>query len=54
MQMGTIAKMPVTLKDRFEYGEELRIPATWDEFLDLVLRCDYRIEFVIFPGLNSN
>jgi Uma2 family endonuclease len=43
--MEAVAKMPVTLKERLEMGEELRIPATWDEFLDMLETCEYRIEY---------
>ncbi|TAK35948.1 MAG: Uma2 family endonuclease [Saprospiraceae bacterium] len=43
--MEIISKVPVTLTERLEYGEELRIPASWDEFLDLLEECEYRIEY---------
>lgn len=43
--MEAVAKMPVTLKERIELGEELRIPATWDEFLNMPGNCEYRIEY---------
>ncbi len=43
--MEVISKVPVTLDERLEYGEEMRIPATWEEFLDLLEECEYRIEY---------
>ncbi len=43
--MEVVAKMPVTLKERLELGEELRIPATWDEFVNMLEECEYRIEY---------
>jgi len=43
--MEVINKIPVTLDERLECGEELRIPATWEEFLDLLEECEYRIEY---------
>ncbi|TAK49325.1 MAG: Uma2 family endonuclease [Saprospiraceae bacterium] len=43
--MEVITKVPVTLDERLEYGEELCLPATWEEFLDLLEECEYRIEY---------
>lgn len=43
--MEVISKVPVTLDERLEYGEELRIRASWEEFLDLLDECEYRIEY---------
>lgn len=43
--MEVINKIPVTLDERLECGEELRITATWEEFLDLLEECEYRIEY---------
>jgi len=37
--------MPVTLDERLEMGEALHIPATWDEFLDMLEECEYRFEY---------
>ncbi len=37
--------MPVTIEERMELGEELRIPASFEEFLDLLEKCEYRIEY---------
>jgi len=34
--MEVISKVPVTLDERLDYGEELRIRASWEEFLDLL------------------
>ncbi len=43
--METITRVPVTLNERLEFGPELRIPATWDEFIELLEECEYRIEY---------
>jgi len=43
--MEVITKMPVTIEERLEFGTALRIPATFDEFLDLLEECEYRIEY---------
>ncbi len=43
--MAVATKIPITLKERIEHGEDFRIPASWDEFLDLVEECEYRIEY---------
>ncbi|MCC6723343.1 MAG: Uma2 family endonuclease [Saprospiraceae bacterium] len=43
--MEVAVKMPITLKERLEMGEELRIPASWEEFLDMLEECEYRIEY---------
>lgn len=43
--METITRVPVTLNERLEFGPELRIPASWDEFLELLEECEYRIEY---------
>lgn len=37
--------MPVTLKDRLELGDEFHFPASWNEFLDMLEVCEYRIEY---------
>lgn len=38
-------KLPETL-DELEEGEILRIPATWDEYLDLLETTPYTIQFL--------
>jgi Uma2 family endonuclease len=43
--MVVSAKIPVTLEERLEYKEELHIPAGWEEFLDALEECEYRIEY---------
>ena len=45
IQMEIAAKMPISLEERLEMGEELRISASWDEFLDMLEDCEYRIEY---------
>jgi len=43
--MEVISQVPVTLDERLNYGEALRIRASWEEFLDLLDECEYRIEY---------
>jgi Uma2 family endonuclease len=43
--MPATAKIPATLEGRLEYGETLRVPASWEEFLDVLEACPYRIEY---------
>ena len=43
--METITKIPLTLDERATYGDELRIPASWGAFLDLLERNSYRAEY---------
>ncbi|MEK7254476.1 MAG: Uma2 family endonuclease [Bacteroidota bacterium] len=43
--MEILTQIPLTIEERLEYGEEMRIPATWEEFLDALEDCEYRIEY---------
>ena len=44
--MTVTTKFPVTLEDRLELGAgEVRFPATFEEFVELLEICDYSIEF---------
>ncbi len=43
--MEVLTKIPITLTERLEYGPEMRIPASWQEFLDLLEKCEYDIEY---------
>ena len=44
--MTADVKFPTTLAERIELGPEIvRIPATWEEYLDLLGECDYQIEY---------
>ncbi|MBX2929915.1 MAG: Uma2 family endonuclease [Saprospiraceae bacterium] len=43
--MEVISSVPVTLDERLGFGRELRIPASWEEFLDMLEECEYRIEY---------
>ena len=43
--MEVLLKIPLTLDERIPYGPELRIPASWDEFLEMLEECEYRIEY---------
>ncbi|MEO1261073.1 MAG: Uma2 family endonuclease [Bacteroidota bacterium] len=38
-------QIPKTLKERMELEEELRVPASFEDFLDLLEKCEYRIEY---------
>ncbi len=43
--MEAVAKLPLTLDERLKLGKELRIPASWEDFLDMLEECEYRIEY---------
>lgn len=43
--MEVIAKIPLTIEERLEYGPVLRMPLAWEEFLDALEKSEYRIEF---------
>ena len=43
--MEVLQSIPLTLNERIPHGPELRIPASWDEFLDMLEECEYRIEY---------
>ncbi len=43
--MEVLHKIPLTFDERIPYGPELRIPASWDEFLEMLEECEYRIEY---------
>ncbi len=43
--MEVMTKIPLTIEERMEFGEELRVPASWEEFLDALEECEYRIEY---------
>jgi Uma2 family endonuclease len=44
--MTVTTKFPVTLQERLELGAgEIRFPATFEEFVELLEICDYSIEF---------
>jgi hypothetical protein len=36
--MEVAAKLPLTLEERLKLGEELRIPASWEDFLGMYHR----------------
>jgi Uma2 family endonuclease len=38
-------KFPVNLEERLALGDEFRMNASWDEFLDVLPDCPYRIEY---------
>ena len=43
--MEVATKIPLTLTERLEYGELMRIPTKWEHFLNIVQHCDYRLEY---------
>ncbi len=44
--MTADVKLPITIAERIELGPELiRIPATWEEYLDLLDECEFQIEY---------
>ena len=43
--MEILHKIPITLDERLAYEPELRIPASWEEFLEMLEECEYRIEY---------
>ena len=43
--MTVATKIPLTLEERLEYGSDFRIPASWEEFLDVLESCEYRVEY---------
>ena len=43
--MEVTPKLPLTLEERIPLGTELRITASWDEFLEWLSKCEYRIEY---------
>lgn len=43
--VAVVPKLPTTLDD-LEEGDILRIPATWDEYLDLAGETDYTIQYL--------
>jgi Uma2 family endonuclease len=57
--MTVETKLPVTLKERLDMGPgTARIPATWEEYLDLLEECEYQIEYdnqhIILMSIASN
>ena len=43
--MEVATQVPLTLKERLHLGTELRVPASWEEFLELLPQCEYRVEY---------
>lgn len=43
--MGTAVRIPERLAQRKELTEDLRVPASWASFLELVEQADYRLEY---------
>ncbi len=43
---ATTAALPITLAERLELGPDIvRIPASWEEYLDLLEQADFQIEY---------
>lgn len=46
INMGVEIKIPTTAIERAELGEELvRIPATWEEYVEMAVDCEYPTEY---------
>ena len=43
--MEATLPLPTTLTARLDLAEELRVPASWEEFLAILPDCPYRIEY---------
>jgi|AP82_1055514.scaffolds.fasta_scaffold703698_1 hypothetical protein len=43
--MEVISKVPVTLDERLDYGPEMRVSLTWEEFLDVLEVSEYREQY---------
>lgn len=43
--MEVIEKLPLTLKERLGMEELVRTPASWEEFYELVMDCEYKVEY---------
>lgn len=44
--MDTTTKFPITLSERLELGAgDIRMPATWEEYVGLLDECEYQIEY---------
>jgi Uma2 family endonuclease len=57
--MAVEAKFPITLKERVESGPAIvRIPASWEEYVDLLEECEYQIEYenqhILFISIATN
>ncbi|GAB4110443.1 MAG: hypothetical protein OHK0057_08560 [Thermoflexibacter sp.] len=43
--MEVIEKLTLTLKERLGMEEIVRTPASWGEFYELVMDCEYKVEY---------
>lgn len=43
--METLVKLPPKLAERWELEEEIRYPATYQEFWETMVECDYKVEY---------
>ncbi|MCR9100606.1 MAG: Uma2 family endonuclease [bacterium] len=43
--MEVTTQIPTTLEERLKYGTELRIAASWEDFLELLPAAEYRVEY---------
>ncbi len=50
---ATTAAFPITLAERLELGLDIvRIPASWEEYLDLLEQADFQVEYDIEPEIH--
>jgi Uma2 family endonuclease len=43
--MEVTTQIPTTLEERLKYGTELRIAASWEDFLEILPAAEYRVEY---------
>lgn len=43
--MEVIEALPLGIKERLTMDEEVRIPASWEEFYELFMDCEYSVEY---------
>ncbi|HKK80221.1 MAG TPA: Uma2 family endonuclease [Phaeodactylibacter sp.] len=43
--MEVATQIPLRLEERLKLGTELRMPASWEEFLEVLPKCEYQVEY---------
>ncbi|NBC05573.1 MAG: hypothetical protein GVY26_00085 [Bacteroidetes bacterium] len=43
--METVKQIPLRLEERLKLGTELRMPTSWEEFLEVLPKCEYQVEY---------
>jgi Uma2 family endonuclease len=43
--MEATPPIPLSLEERLKLGTELRIPVSWEEFLEVLPQCEYQVEY---------